>query len=159
MVERQSHWREGEQLQGEVEQLVAAEKIWVSLRRISPSPGQVETCMGDLRLAVPDNRLEGRGRLRIHAYRETGGQILIWLWGGRVALRRAHIGKGHGEPDRGPYFPGPHIHFPTTVFREIGGNARTRVYPWNVPETVSLSEAISLFGQEINLLGEPEELW
>ena len=156
MVERQSHWWEGENLRGEIEQSVAVEKAWVSLRRVPPGPGQVEVYMGDLRLTVPDNRLEARGPLSIHAYRETGGQVLIWLWAGNVALRRAHIGAGHGEPDLGPYFPGPHVHFPTTVFREIGGNARTRVYPWNVSETISLREAISLFALEINLAGEPE---
>lgn len=156
MVERQSYWREGENLRGEIEQLVQAEKVWVSLRRFPPGPGQAEVYTGDLRLAVPDNRLEARGPLTIHAYRETGGQVLIWLWAGNVALRRAHVGAGHGEPDRGPYFPGPHIHFPTTVFREIGGNARTRVYPWEVPETVTLREAISLFALEINLADEPE---
>ena len=121
-----------------------------------PAPVKVEVYMGDLRLTVPDNRLEARGPLSIHAYRETGGQVLIWLWAGNVALRWAHIGAGHGEPDLGPYFPGPHVHFPTTVFREIGGNARTQVYPWNVSETISLREAISLFALEINLAGEPE---
>lgn len=156
MVEQQSHWREGENLRGEIEQLVEADKVWVSLRRVPPGPGQAEAYTGDLRLAVPDNRLETRGPLSIYAYRETGGQILIWLWVGNVALRRAHIGAGHGEPDRGPYFPGPHIYFPTTIFREIGGSARTRVYPWNVSEAVTLMEAISLFALDINLTGEQE---
>ena len=156
MAERQSHWREGENLRGEIEQLVMAEKVWVSLRRIPPGPGQTEAYTGNLRLTIADNRLEARGSLRIHAYQEIRGHILIWLWSGNTALRRAHIGSGHGEPDRGPYFSGPHIHFPTTVFREIEGNARTRVYSWNVPETVSLREAISLVALEINLSGEPQ---
>ena len=156
MAERQFHWREGENLRGEIEELVETPKIWGSLSRVPPGPGQAEAYRGDLRLAVPNNRLEARGPLSIHAYREANSQVLIWLWAGNVALRRAHIGAGHGEPDRGPYFPGPHIHFPTTVFREIGGSARTRVYSWKVPETVTLREAISLFALEINLADEPE---
>ena len=106
MVEQQSHWREGENLRSEIEQLVETPKIWGSLRRVPPGPGQAEAYRGDLRLAVPDNRLEARGPLTIHAYRETGGQVLIWLWAGNVALRRAHVGAGHGEPDRGAVLSG-----------------------------------------------------
>ena len=155
MVEREAHWREGEEPRENLEQVVAAEKGWMSLRRVPSGPGQMDAYTGDLRLAVPDPRLEALGPLTMSAYREERGHILIWLRAGNTALRRAHIGSGHGEPDSGPYFLGPHIHFPTTVFREIGGNARTRVYAWNVSESVSLREAISLFASEINLSGEP----
>ena len=94
----------------------------------------------------------------MEAHQEKDLQIIIRLWQGNKLLRRGHIGKGNQEPDGGPVSSGPHIHFPTTVFRDIDGRrARTRVYDWSVPEGVSLIGAIPLFALEINLTAEPPE--
>ena len=72
-------------------------------------------------------------------------------------MRRGHIDGGHQEPDGGPVTFGPHIHFPTTVFREIGNQGRSRTYSWSISPGVSLRKAVSSFAQELNIRGEPDE--
>ena len=160
IVCRQGHWRDGEEPDSLVEDAVAAEKSWGALESIAPVGEQSESYRAQLHLKTPDRRMERRGAFLLEAHQEKDLQIIIRLWQGNKLLRRAHIGKGHGEPDDGPVFSGPHIHFPTTVFAEIDGRrARTRVYGWSIPEGISFMEAIALFASEINLsveIPEPE---
>ena len=106
----------------------------------------------------PMRKLKGKGPLFLRAHQESEGPIIVRLLQDGKPLRRAHIGGVHQEPDRGPVFYGPHIHFPTTVFRVIEGRrSRTRIYNWDVPEGISLWDAIMAFAAEINLVGEPAE--
>ena len=154
MVERQPHWREGEEPLPLVEEGVAAEKIWGDLEQATPAGGQVNAYRANLILKSPSRRLQRRGAFILEAHSEEGGVLLIRLRHGNLLLRRGHIGSSHREPDGGPFFSGPHIHFPTSVFRVIDDRkARTRAYEWNVVEQLSLLEAIVLFAKEINLTG------
>ena len=78
--------------------------------------------------------------------------------GGTQVLRRGHIGGGHQEPDAGLFVGGPHIHFPTTVFRNLRGpGGRSRVYPWRIETGVTLRDAITSFGDDLGIMGTPEE--
>lgn len=158
MVQRQDHWRAGEGPQPLVERAVAAEKGWGVLHQLPPSTELADAYEAELHLGEPDTELERMGSFFLQAHQEHNGAIFIRLWHGERLLRRAHIGGGHQEPDHGPYFPGPHIHFPTTVFRVIDSRrAGTRVYDWSVPESISLRDAITGFAVEIDLVGEPVE--
>ena len=160
VVYRHDHWRDDEEPDPVVENSVAAEKVWGVFERLNPIGEQTESYRAQLYLKTPDRQVERRGSFLLEAHQERDLQIIIRLRQGNRLLRRAHIGKVHQEPDGGPVSPGPHIHFPTTVFGEINGRrARSRIYDWNVPEGISLSDAIALFSLEINLateLPEPE---
>ena len=158
MVQRQNHWRSGEETQTAVERAVAAEKRWGVLHQLPSSTEFADAYESELRLAEPNDEIEREGSFLVRAYQELRGAIIIRLWHGDRLLRRAHIGGPHQEPDNGPLFSGPHIHFPTTVFSVIDSrSARTRVYNWNVPESISLRDAVTVFAAEINLVGDPVE--
>ena len=117
-----------------------------------PSGDFADAFEADLFLAEPDEAIEREGSFLLLAHEEPGVVIIIKLWHGRRLLRRAHIGSPHQEPDNGPVSYGPHIHFPTTVFREIDSRrARSRVYDWEVPASISLWDAMAAFASQINL--------
>jgi len=156
VVQRQSHWRPGEEPQQSVERAVAAQKRWGELIQLPPSNSFVDAYESNLSLVNSDEQIEKGGSLFLRAHLESDGTIIIALWQGQKMIRRAHIGQGHREPDNGPFVPGPHIHFPTSVFQTIEGRkARTRVYNWNVSLSVSLFDAMMSFAPEINLVGVP----
>ena len=158
MVERQTHWREDEEPLAAVERAVAAEKKWGTLHHLPPSSEFSDVYEAGLFLTNPDGETDREGAFVLQAHQEPEGTIIIRLLQGGKLLRRAHIGGVHQEPDRGPVFYGPHSHFPTTVFRVIEGRrARTRIYSWDVRETISLWDAIMAFATEINLVGKPAE--
>ena len=158
-VQRQSHWRDGEEPIAAVERAVAAEKRWGSLRQLPPSSQFDDAYEAELNFSAPDVEEEREGPLALHAHRESKGVTIIRLTLGGVLLRRAHIGGVHQEPDEGPVYYGPHIHFPTTGFGVIAGRrARSRIYGWDVPETISLWDAVAAFATQINLVGDPVEL-
>ena len=71
---------------------------------------------------TPDRQLQKREPLWIRAHQEESGVRIITLTsdGGNQTLRRGHIGGGHQCPDGGPFLAGPHIHYPTNVYQEIG---------------------------------------
>lgn len=72
-------------------------------------------------------------------------------------IRRGHIDGGHQEPDAGPFIEGPHIHYPTSVFSDIGNRGRSRVYAWSINRDVSLKEVVMRFVRDLNISGQPEE--
>ena len=156
MVQRQSHWRQGEEPQQSVERAVVAQKTWGPLLQLPPSNSFVDAYESDLSLANSDAQIEKGGSFFLRAHLEADGTIIIALWQGQQMIRRAHIGQGHREPDNGPYVAGPHIHFPTSIFKVIEGRkARTRVYNWSVSSSASLWDAMIAFAAEINLVGTP----
>jgi hypothetical protein len=153
-----SHWRQGEGYVEWVEQAVAALKVWELLVELPPSSQHQDAYEAEVEFATPNPDLAGRGPLLLRAHGEEGGAIFISLFAGNTVLRRAHIGGSHQEPGGGPLIAGPHIHFPTNVFPNIGSrHHRSRVDPWSVPPTTSLREAIALFAREVNIIGEPQE--
>lgn len=156
LVQRQAHWRVGEEPQLAVERAVAAEKTWGTVRQLAPSSEFVDAYEAELHLSEPAEDLDRVGTFSIRAHQEQDGTIIIRLWHGGKLLRRAHIGRGHQEPDNGPFFQGAHIHFPTTIFQNMEGRrARTRVYGWSVSSSISLWDALVTFAAEINLVGTP----
>ena len=158
VVERQRHWRTGERPQPDVERAVAAEKRWGPLQQLPPSGDFTDAYESELRLAEPDEALERGGAFVLRAQEESRGTIIIRLWQGGKLLRRAHIGGVHQEPDGGPVYYGPHIHFPTTVFHAFDSRrARSRIYVWDVPDSISLWGAMTAFASHINLVWDPEE--
>jgi hypothetical protein len=153
-----SHWRIGEEYIEWVERVVDAPKIWDLLVELPPSPQHQDAYEAEVEFSTPTPDLTERGLLLMRAHREEGGAIFITLFAGNTVLRRAHIGGSHQEPDAGPLIPGPHIHYPTTVFQNIGSrHARSRAYPWSTPPFTSLREAIGLFAREVGIIGDPQE--
>ena len=141
-----------------MERAVAAEKAWGMVRQLPPSIEIVDAYEVQLRLYEDAVALEGFGRFLLKGHLERDGTIILVLWRGATMLRRGHIGKGHQEPDKGPYIDGPHVHFPTTSFQYIEGRrAKNRVYAWAVPRSISLWDAVTAFAAEINLTGVPTE--
>jgi hypothetical protein len=158
VVERQDHWRAGEEPQPDVERAVAAEKRLGPLRQLPPSGDSTDAYESELLLAEPDKAMERDGAFVLRTQEESRGIIIIRLWQGGKLLRRAHIGGVHQEPDGGPVSYGPHIHFPTTVFHTFDSRrARSRIYDWDVPDSISLWDAMIAFASHINLVGDPEE--
>ena len=156
VVYRQEHWREGEEPQPAVEQVVAAEKLWGPVRQLALSDEYDDAYEAELYFVHAMDRVELEGPLVLHAHRESKGVIIVRLSHGGRLLRRGHIGGVHQEPDAGPVFYGPHIHFPTTVFSVIDGRkARSRIYNWNVTDSLSLWDAMMAFAAQINPVGEP----
>ena len=152
-------WRQSERLIPIVEMAVQANKVWGVLQRIEPSPMDADAYESELRLVSADPELERAGRLRLSGHLERDGQVLIRLWLGRRLVRRGHIGRGHEEPHGSVFIPGPHIHYPTSAFLNIDTrSARSRVYHWEIPESVPLLEAISSFAEQVNIFGEPLEI-
>ena len=157
-VQRQSHWRDGEEPIAAVEWAVAAKKEWGMLHQLPPSSEFVDAYDAELQLSEADAELEAGGSFLLKGHLERDGTIIIGLWYGETLLRRAHIGGVHQEPDNGPVYYVPHVHFPTTVFRVIEGRrARSRIYSRSVPDFSSLWDAMRAFAAEINLTGDPTE--
>lgn len=158
MMGRPSHWRIGEDYIEWVERAVETPKIWDLLVELSPSAQYQDAYEAEVEFATPNADLTERGALLLRAHREEGGAIFVSLFAGNTVLRRAHIGGSHQEPSGGPLIEGPHIHFPTNVFPNIGRrHHRSRVYPWSVLPSTPLREAIALFAREVNIIGEPQE--
>ena len=153
------HWRKGEKLISSIEELCSAPKVWKLLEALKPSSDYVEAWEAQVYIATENRRLRNKEPLWFRAHREASGTCILTLAaeGGRHVLRRGHIDGGHQEPDGGPYIEGPHIHFPTTVFRDIGSRGRSRVYPWSIDPGVSLKEAIISFAYTLNIRGNPEQ--
>ena len=158
VIQRQDHWRNGEEPQPHVERAVAAVKRWGPLRQLPPSSNFANAYEAELLLTNPVDQGESEELFILRAQEEAKGIIIIRLWQGGKLLRRAHIGGVHQEPDGGPVSYGPHIHFPTTIFSVIDSRrARSRIYEWEVPDFISLWDAMTAFAPHINLIGEPVE--
>ena len=153
------HWRDGENLIKWVEDVCRAPKIWYFLNALNPSSQYVEAWEAQVHIITQNRRLQRREPLWLRGHREEDGTCIITLFaeGGRHVLRRGHIDGGHQEPDAGSIVDGPHVHFPTSVFREIASRGRSRVYPWKIDPSVSLREAILCFAHVLNITGQPEE--
>lgn len=149
------HWRRGERLIGWMEELYSARKFWRILNALAPSSRYEEGWEAEV--YVITQSLQRREPLWLRGHREESGDKIITLSaaGGTYFIRRGHIGRGHQEPDGGPFYEGPHVHFPTSVFREIGNRGRSRVYSWPIDPSVSLEEAIFCFVDHLNIEGEP----
>ena len=153
------YWRDGEQLIRWVEEVCEAPKIWYLLEALGPSSQYVEAWEAQVHIISTSRQLQRREPLWLRGHREESGSCIISLSaeGGRQVLRRGHIDGGHQEPDAGPFVDGPHVHYPTSVFREIGNRGRSRSYQWSIDPEVSLKEAIICFSRALNItrqLGE-----
>lgn len=160
LIQRLPHWRAREQPIRWVEHVCDAPKAWGLLVALPPKAAHLEEWEAQIHLLTQDQRLRQWEPLWLRAHREESGAMIVSLFaqGGAQVLRRGHIGGGHQEPDAGPFLEGPHIHFPTTVFREVGSRGgRSRVYPWRVDHGVSLREAITSFADALGIMGQPEE--
>ena len=139
-----------------MERAVAARKAWGVVHQLPPSSYFVDAYEAGLFFVDDLEDVQSNGPLLLRAHEEIKGTIIIRLTQGDLLLRRAHIGGIHQEPDDGPVFYGPHVHFPTTVFGSIEGRrARSRIYGWDVPESIPLWDAVMAFADEINLVGYP----
>ena len=156
-MQQQPHWRPGERPIESIEQAVAWAKAWVYLQEQPPSRFYVSALEVELVFILPDQRLASAGTLWLRGHEEQDGQIFVSLWLGSAVIRRAHLNANHREPDAGPITHGTHIHFPTSVFREIGRRGRSRAYPWDVPDATSLRDAVRLFAQHLNVISSPDE--
>ena len=156
---REPHWRDGEKLIEWVEEVCRAPMVWQSLRALKPSSRYVEAWDAQVYLITHDRQLQKREPLWLRAHQEESGVRIIKLTsnGGNQTLRRGHIGGSHQCPDGGPFLAGPHIHYPTTIYQEIGGRGRSRACPWSVDEGVSLREAIRYFVNKMGIGGLPDE--
>ena len=142
-----------------MEDVCRAPKTWYLLEALSPSNQYVEAWEAQVHIISTSQQLLRREPLWLRGHREESGTRIITLYaeGGRQILRRGHIDGGHQEPDAGPFVHGPHIHYPTSVFREIGGRGRSRSYQWSINPDVSLKDAITCFSRALNItrqLGE-----
>jgi hypothetical protein len=155
---RESHWRDGERLIRWVEELCSTPKVWGFLKALAPSSRYVEAWEGQVHIVTQNQRLRRREPLWLRGHREESGVKIITLAaeGGRQVLRRGHVDGGHQEPDGGPFISGPHIHFPTSVFGEIGNRGRSRVYPWSIDHRVPLKDAMLCFASHIAVVGVPD---
>ena len=152
------NWRPGEQYIQWVESAVDASKIWDLLVQLPPSSDHLDGYESEVEFAMLNAEIGRRGRLMLRGHKEIGGAIFVTLFLGNTVLRRAHIGGNHQEPDGGTLIEGPHIHYPTNIFSNIGSRrARSRAYQWSVPNDVSLRHAITLFALEVNIVGQPQE--
>ena len=158
-VVQQPHWRAGEEPIRWVEDVCATPKVWGLLSSLPPSSRYVDGLEAQIHLVTLDRSLRRREPLWLRAHREEGHVIIVSLFaeGGRQTLRRGHIGGGHQEPDGGPFAAGPHVHFPTSVFREIENQGRSRTYPWPISPSVSLRQAVLSFAHDMNVRDDPEE--
>ena len=153
------HWRDGERLIKWVEDVCRAPKTWFLLVALDPSSQFVEAWEAQIHIVSNDRQLRRREPLWLRGHREESGTSIITLFaeGGRQVLRRGHIDGGHQEPDAGPFILGPHVHYPTSIFREIGSRGRSRVHAWSVRRDVPLKEAMKNLAQALNITGQPEE--
>jgi hypothetical protein len=155
---RTPHWRSGEQYIPWLEKAVEAVKTWRLLVELPPSTEHSDAYEADVEFVGDDPELARHESVLLRGHQEAGGQIFVTLFLGTTVLRRGHIGGNHQEPDGGQLIDGPHIHYPTSVFSNIGSRrARSRAYRWSVPDDVSLRQAIMLFAAEVNIFGQPEE--
>ena len=133
--------------------------MWRSLRALTPSSRYVEAWEAQVHIVTRNLQLQKREPLWLRAHREESGVRIITLFaeGGRQVIRRGHIDGGHQEPDGGPFYPGPHVHYPTNVFREIANRGRSRVYPWSIDPGVPLKVALLCFVNHLGITGDPDE--
>ena len=158
MMEPESHWRPDETLIDWVEEALRWPKVWELLEELPPSIQHNSAYEAELHFVPQRPDLSRRGPLWIRGRQEHGGTIFINIWLGGSVLRRAHIGNIHQDPGAGPIIRGPHIHFPTTAFSNIGTRGtRSRAYEWNVSSSLSLRDAVQSFSQHVYIIGEPDE--
>ena len=151
-------WRPGEGLIPLVENAVAAPKVWDLLVELPPSTAYLDGYEAEVEFANVDDDISRDLPLLLRGHEEVGGAIFVSLYFGNTVLRRAHIGGNHREPDGGTLIEGPHIHYPTNVFPQIGSRrARSRANLWLIPNAISLRQAIRLFAGEVNIIGQPQE--
>ena len=153
------HWRYGEELIKWVEEICNAPKVWYLLEALDPSSQYVEAWEAQVHIITRSRRLLRREPLWLRGHREESGTRIITLSaeGGREVLRRGHIDGGHQEPDAGPFVEGAHIHYPTSVFREIGNRGRSRTHRWLIDSCVPLKEVIVCFAYDLRIMGQPVE--
>ena len=153
-----SHWRKGEKYVDWVEMAVSAPKVWDLLKELTPSPQYVDAFEAEVEFVTRSPELSARGELFLKGHQEESGSIFVFLYMGSSVLRYGHVGDSHLEPDAGPLIEGPHMHYPTSMFANIGSRgARSRAAPWRVSPTTSLRTAIEGFAKAVNILGRPQE--
>ena len=147
-----AHWRPDERLIDWVEETVSSPKIMGPLREELLSMGIVTALEAEVSF-VDSNPLASRGPMTLRAHEEYDGQMIITLWIGNTVIRRAHLGANHREPDAGPIIYGPHIHFPTSAFANIGSRgSRSRAREWDIdPSSLTLRDVIQLFAAHVNI--------
>ena len=152
---RTADWRSDETLIAMVEQVCKARKALHSLSALAPSDGWEEAWEGQVHFLDDSTSRES---LWLRAHREQDGTIILVLSMGTQVIRRGHIGGNHMNPGgRGrDLIKGPHIHFPTSVFRDLR-RGRSRAHEWPIDHSVSLREALSSFADALNILGPVEE--
>ena len=152
------HWRDGETYVDWVEKAVSAPKVWNLLEELTPSPQYGDAFEAELGFVIRSPELSARGELFLKGHQEESGSILVFLYLGSAVLRYGHVGNTHHEPDAGPLIQGPHMHYPTTMFPNIGSRrARSRASVWNISSSVTLREAIRIFARNVNIIGTPQE--
>ena len=152
-------WRPGETGIDWIEQAFDASKSWQLLQALKPSYDYRQAYEAEVFFVPTRAELEARGSLWLRAHEEEGNNQFVSLYLGTMVVRRAHIGRGHQDPEGGQFIAGPHVHFPTTAFPNIGGKgARSRAYEWrDASPTLRLREVIRLFCLHMNIVGEPSE--
>ena len=153
------HWRDGERLIAWVESVCRVPKVWQSLRAIRPSSAYLEAWEAQVHFLEQPPRLQKYEPLWLRAHQEQSGVMIMTLTvdGGKQVLRRGHIGGEHQEADGGPFLNGPHVHYPTSIYGEIGNRGRSRAYMWSIDPDVSLREAVLCFADEMRIGGLTDE--
>ena len=152
------HWRDGETYVDWVKKAVFAPKVWDFLKELTPSPQYVDAFEAEVGFVTRSSELSARGELFLRGHQEESGSILVFLYMGSSVLRYGHVGDSHLEPDAGPLIEGPHMHYRTTKFPNIGSRrARSRASVWNISSSVTLREAIRIFARNVNIIGTPQE--
>ena len=152
------HWRDGETYVDWVEKAVSAPKVWDLLEELSPSPRFKDAFEAEVEFVTRLPEFSTRGDLLLRGHQEESGSILVFLYMGTSVLRYGHVGDNHQDPDAGPLIEGPHMHYPTSVFTNIGSRGpRSRALPWRVSPTISLRGAIERFAKDVNIIGTPQE--